>query len=248
MPRFQSTAARFALRALALVLPCLVAVPLASVALPARAAVSPYSPIDVGTLPVGTSTSYDLVVPLTIPFASIPASYDGVVLFTPPDPATATAFAILGFASPVTVGQVKALMPTAAITFAAPTVDFSDPAGGYTFTDVGCTASSCSYRFGFVPPGPGTFDAHVEIGVASVAIVNGGLLGSLLNLLYPLAANLINGYLVYDLTGAAFVVPQAKPVPGPGAPGLALLGALMAIVGAAALARRRDQRRQDSGR
>ena len=210
MPRFQSAAARFALRAFALALPCLVSVALVSVALPARAAVSPYPPIHVGTLLVGDATSYDLVVPLTIPFASIPASYDAVPLFTPPDAATATAFALLGFSSPVTVGQVKTLMSTAAITFAAPTVNFNDPDGGYTFTDLGCTATSCSYRFGFVPPGPGTFDAHVEIGVASVAIVNGGLLGALLNLLYP------------------------------------LLGMLVAIAGAIALTRRRDQRRRES--
>ncbi len=211
--------------------------------MPARAAVSPYPPIAVGTLFVGDSTSYDLVVPLTIPFASIPASYDGVVLFTPPDSASATAFALLGFSSPVTVGQVKTLMPAAAITFTAPTVNFSNPAGGFTFTDLGCNAVSCSYRFGFVPPGPGTFDAHVEIGVAGVAINNGGLLGALLNLLYPLAANLLNGYLVYDLAGTAVVVAPANPVPGPAAPALALLGALMAIAGVIALARRRDQRR-----
>jgi len=248
MPRFESTAARLALRALAIVLPYLVAVPLASVAPPARAAVSPFPPIDVGTLPVGASTSYDLVVPLTIPFSSIPATYDGYVLFTPPDAATQTAFAVLGFASPVTVGQVKALMPAAAITFAAPTVSFTDPSGGYTFTDLGCTASSCSYRFGFTPPGPGTYDAHVEIGVAGVAVTEGGFLGVLLNLLYPLAANLINGYLVYDVVGTAVVVPRATPVPGPGAPGLAMLGTMLAIAGAIALARRRNQRRQASGR
>ena len=116
MPHLSAAASRLALRALAIVLPFLAALSLASVALPARAAVSPFPPIDLGTHPVGSSTSYDLVVPLTIPFASIPASYDGVVLFTAPDPATVTALAVAGFASPVTVGQVKALMPAAAIT------------------------------------------------------------------------------------------------------------------------------------
>jgi len=248
MPHLSAAAARLALRALAIVLPFLAAVPLASVALPARAAVSPFPPIDLGTHPVGSSTSYDLVVPLTIPFASIPASYDGVVLFTAPDPATVTALALAGFASPVTVGQVKALMPVAAITFAAPTANFSNPSGGYLFTDLGCDASSCSYRFGFVPPGPGTFDAHVEIGVAGVAIVNGGLLGSLLTLLYPLAADMINAYLVYDVTGKAVVVARAQPVPGPDAWMLAVLGALLAAAGVLALTRTKDQRRQDSGR
>ena len=248
MPRFESTVSRLALRALAILLPFLAAVALASVALPARAAVSPFPPVDLGTYPVGSSTSYDLVVPLTIPFSSIPASYDGVVLFTAPDPATVTALALAGFASPVTVGQVKTLMPAAAITFAAPTANFSNPSGGYLFTELGCDASSCSYRFGFVPPGPGTFDAHVEIGVASVAIINGGLLGSLLSLLYPLAADMINAYLVYDVTGKAFVVAQAQPVPGPGALMLALLGALLAVAGMLALTRAKDQWRQDSGR
>lgn len=245
MPRFESTVSRLALRALAIVLPVLAAVALASVA---RAAVSPFPPVDLGTYPVGSSTSYDLVVPLTIPFSSIPASYDGVVLFTAPDPATVTALALAGFASPVTVGQVKTLMPAAAITFAAPTANFSNPSGGYLFTELGCDASSCSYRFGFVPPGPGTFDAHVEIGVAGVAIVNGGLLGSLLSLLYPLAADMINAYLVYDVTGRAFVVAQAQPVPGPGALMLAVLSALLAVAGILALTRAKDQRRQASGR
>ena len=248
MPHLSAAAARLALRALAIVLPFLAALSLASVALPARAAVSPFPPIDVGTLPVGSSTSYDLVVPLTIPFASIPASYDGVVLFTAPDPATATALALAGFASPVTVGQVKALMPAAAITFAAPTANFSNPSGGYLFTELGCDASSCSYRFGFVPPGPGTFDAHVEIGVAGVAIVNGGLLGSLLTLLYPLAADMINAYLVYDVTGKAVVLARPQPVPGPDARMIAMLVALLALAGSLALAGAKDQRRQDSGR
>ena len=248
MPRLSAAAARLAIRARAIVLPFLAALSIASVALPARAAVSPFPPVDVGTLPVGASTSYDLVVPLTIPFSSIPASFDGVVLFTAPDPATVTALALAGFASPVTVGQVKALMPAAAITFSAPTASFGNPSGGFLFTSLGCDASSCSYRFGFVPPGPGTFDAHVEIGVASVAIVDGGLLGSLLTLLYPLAANMINAYLVYDVTGKAVVVAQAQPVPGPGAPMLAVLGALLAVAGSLALARAKDHRRQDSGR
>ena len=140
------------------------------------------------------------------------------------------------------------IAPAAAITFAAPTANFSNPSGGYLFTELGCDASSCSYRFGFVPPGPGTFDAHVEIGVAGVAIVNGGLLGSLLTLLYPLAADMINAYLVYDVTGKAVVLARPQPVPGPDARMIAMLVALLALAGSLALAGAKDQRRQDSGR
>ena len=81
-----------------------------------------------------------------------------------------------------------------------------------------------------------------------LAIINGGLLGSLLSLLYPLAADMINAYLVYDVTGKAFVVAQAQPVPGPGALMLAVLGALLAVAGMLALTRAKDQWRQDSGR
>ena len=248
MPRLSAAAARLAIRARAIVLPFLAATPVALFALSARATVSPFPPVDLGTVPVGFSTTYDLVVPLTIPFSSIPASYDGVVLYTAPDPATVTALAILGFASPVTVGQVKTLMPAAAITFPAPTANFGNPSGGFLFTELGCDASSCSYRFGFAPPAAGTFDAHVEIGVAGVAIVNGGLMGSLLTLLYPLAANLINAYLVYDVTGKAVAVAQAQPVPGSDARMLAVLSAWLAVAGSLALARAKGQRRQTSGR
>jgi hypothetical protein len=230
-------------------MPCLAAralapalLSLAVLASPVRAGVSPFAPIDLGTVPAGSVGQYDVVLPLTLPFTSIPASFDAVVLYTAADGTEAAALALLGFASPVTVGQVKAQMPTAAIQITGPTMAISAITGNLGLASLGCTATDCSWRVNWDLPAPGTFGAHLEVQVASVAILNGGLLGSFLTLLYPLVANFVGGYLHYDVVVRAAAAPAAPAVPVPATGDAALAALAMALAGLAARAFARRRR------
>ena len=237
MPRHARGAARFASVASALALAAL------AVAGPSRAGVSPFPPIDLGDVPVGTAGQYDVVIPLTLPITSIPSAYDATVLFVAGDATTETALNLLGFASPVTVAQVKALLPAAAAVIAPPTLAFSSASGGIAVAALGCTAADCTWRLSWNLAAPGDYDAHLELAPPSVTIVNGGLLGDLLSLLYPLLRSFLESYLHYDVAVTAVAAPVASgpsvPVPAPGGATLIVLGIALAALAALAIARRR---------
>lgn len=239
-------AARFDLRALARLLTFLLFVTLPGVPAPARAAVSPFPPISIGTIPTGGTISGDIVLPLVIPFSAIPASLDATVLYDTVTPAEILALSLLGLSVPVTVGQVKSTFPAWTVSIAIPVVQLDSPTGAFQMSDLGCTAANCSYRVTFHPVTPGTHTAQFTADVASITIQDGGVLGVLVNAFLPFTLGLINAMLVLDLVGAAVSAPV--PVPGPGIPEIAVLAALLATAGALALVRRRPQRRQAGGR
>jgi len=213
---------------------------LALAAAPSRAGVSPFPPIDLGTVAVGTAGQYDFTLPLTIPFASIPSSFDAITLYVAADAGEVAALALLGFSSPVTVGQVKAQMPTAAIVLAPPTMSISGITGNIGLGSLGCTATDCSWRVTWNLDTPGDFGAHLEVQVPSVTVANGGLLGVFLTLIYPLLQQFAASYLHYDVevTAAAPRLP-ATPVPATGVAALVALGIALAALAARPLARRR---------
>lgn len=232
MPRRITSAARAA--AFALVVAFLACPPLS-----VRAGVSPFPPIDLGTVPAGSAGQFDVTVPLTLPFSSIPSTYDAIVLYVAADATEAAALALLGFSSPVTVGQVKALMPAAAIQLGAPSMSISDVTGDLALAPLGCTATDCAWRVSWTLGTPGTFGAHLEVAAGSVAILDGGLLGTFLTLLYPLLASFVGAYLHYDVVvrAAAVAAVPSVPVPATGGAALAALALALGLVAVRALAR-----------
>ena len=233
------TRAHRAARIAALALSCC----LMLAAAPARAGVSPFPPIDLGVVAVGTAGQYDVVVPLTIPISTIPATFDATVLFVAPDPGTETTLNLLGFSSPVTVLQVKTLLPTAAAVMAPPSMTLTSVSGGIGLASLGCTATECTWRLTWNLAVPGDYDAHLEVSPPSVTVVNGGVLGALVTLLYPLLRDFLAGFLHYDVELTAVAAPAAAgpgvPVPASGDAALIVLGIAIAALAARTLARRR---------
>lgn len=211
---------------------------------PARAAVSPYPPIPLGSVTVGGTLEATVTVPLAMSIADIPPAYDAQVLFVAADGLQAAALALLGFASPVTVGQLKAVTPSLGLTIAPPTATLDDPSGYYSLEDFGCTATQCGYRARFAPGSPGPSGAQLAVAIASFTFVNGGLLGEFANAFAGFLLPIVNNALVYDFTGTG--IARAAPpsgstpaVPGPGGAALAGLALALALAGALAIARRR---------
>lgn len=211
---------------------------------PARAAVSPYPPIALGNVAVGSSLQADVTVPLTMTVAQIPSAYDAQVVFTSGSAAEDVALAVAGLTSPVTVAQLKATHPTWSVTIPVPTVALDNPSGMYSLTSLGCDASQCAYRATYAPTAPGVHTAQLSASVASITFNEGGLLGLLANLFAPLLLGIVNAALVFDFTGTGVAVQVAGPAAPVPADGIAWLGALAATLAAAGtLALRRRSRR-----
>ncbi|MEO8485303.1 MAG: hypothetical protein ABI585_03105 [Betaproteobacteria bacterium] len=243
MPRSLQETSRRGPRAsaLAVLFTALVAV----VAPPAESAVSPYPPIALGNVLVGGQLQADVTVPLSLKFSDVPASFDATVLFTSVGPADDLVLSLIGLSSPLTVGGIKAVFPNWTVTIPVPTTALDQPSGMYALSPLGCDASQCTYRATFAPTTAGTFTAQLVVGVASVTIQDGGLLGAIVNALLPFMLGVINAALVYDFTGTGLAQPAvtgANAVPGPGGTWLAVVAALVAAAGMAAIARRRASR------
>ena len=143
----------------------------------------------------------------------------------------------------MTVAQVKAQMPTAAAVISPPSLAFSSVSGGLGNASLRCTATDCAWRLSCNLAAPGDDDAHLEIPPPSVTVVNGGLLGDLLPLLYPFLRSLLESFLHDDVAVTAVAAPVAAgpgvPVPATGHATLVALAIAHAALAARTIARRR---------
>lgn len=211
---------------------------------PARAAVSPYPPIALGNVTVGSSLQADVVVPLTMAVSQIPSAYDAQVVFTSGNASEDLLLAAAGLTSPVTVAQLKLAHPTWSVSIPVPAAALDNPSGMYSLSSLGCDASQCTYRATYAPTAPGVHTAQLSASIASITFNEGGLLGVIANLFAPLLLGIVNAALVFDFTGTGVAVPVAAPAAPVPADGVAWLGALAATLAAAGtLALRRRSRR-----
>ena len=200
---------------------------------PARAAVSPYPPIALGNVTVGSSLQADVVVPLAMTIAQIPSAYDAQVVFTSGSVAEDVALAVAGLTSPVTVAQLKLAHPTWGVAIPVPTTVLDNPSGMYSLVSLGCDASQCTYRATYAPTAPGIHTAQLSASIASITFNEGGLLGLLAGFFSQSLLAIVNAALVFDYTGTGVAVQVAGPAAPVPADGIAWLGALAATLAAA---------------
>ena len=208
----------------------------------AHAAVSPYPPIALGNVQVGTQLTSDVVVPLSMTIAGIPAAFDAQVVFVSANALEDAALALVGLASPVTVAQLKAQHPTWGVTIPVPTSALDNPSGMYSLLALGCDATQCTYRATYAPTAPGVHTAQLAVSVASITFTEAGLLGILANAFSSFLLGLVNASLVFDFTGTGVAVQLSGPalaVPAGDPAMLAWLAALVAALGVGAIGLRR---------
>lgn len=236
MPRPPSGAARLRRCAHALVLFLLL-----PAGAPARAAVSPYPPIALGNVTVGSSLQADVVVPLALTIAQIPSAYDAQVVFASSNATEDLVLTVAGLTSPVTVAQLKAAHPTWGVAIPVPTTMLDNPSGMYSLVSLGCDASQCTYRATYAPTAPDIHTAQLSASIASITFNEGGLLGLLAGLFAQSLLAIVNAALVFDFTGTGVALRAAHPaapVPADGIVWLCALAATLAAAGALALGRR----------
>lgn len=205
---------------------------------------SPYPPITLGDVTVGSSLQAGVVVPLTMAVSQIPSACDAQVVFTSGNASEDFLLAAAGLTSPVTVARLKLAHPTWSVAIPVPAAGLDNPSGMCAPSSLGCDASQCTYRATCAPTAPGVHAAQLSASIASITFNEGGLPGAIGDLFAPLLLGIVNAALVFDFTGTGVAVQVAGPAAPVPADGIAWLGAVAATLAAAGtLALRRRSRR-----